>query len=259
VTRYPRVDTVAWKRELGERLLAMGMELAILSTRASLADQVRGGFKDYALGIGRRFVEARRGSSVVGTKGAPTLGGWARERGLAVSEHHRLADSETLAVLRAMAPDLLILAGADIIPTSVLSTPRCATINPHYGLLPRYRGMSATEWSIWHDDPVAVTVDAGVDTGDILLLEAIAVREGDTLETIRAEQQRTAARLLADAARIFLDGEPERTPQLADAGRQHYRMHPELQRQVEERLARGEYRWIGDPRPPLALAPTTPT
>ena len=49
---------------------------------------------------------------------------------------------------------------------------------PHYGLLPRYRGMNVTEWSIYYDDPVGVTVhavDPGIDTGEILLQETLTV------------------------------------------------------------------------------------
>ena len=92
-----------------------------------------------------------------GASRSPFTAGWAYG--------HRLAR------LREIAPDAILLAGADIVPPAVLEIPKLGTINGHYGLLPRYRGMNVTEWSIYHDDPVGVSVhlvDSGIDTGPIV-------------------------------------------------------------------------------------------
>ena len=100
-----------------------------------------------------------------------------------VPRHHgvRLDEAKTIEWTRALAPDLLVLVGADIVPRPLLEIPRLGSLNPHYGLLPRYRGMNVTEWSIYHDDPVGVTVhavDPGIDTGPIHLRRTIAVKPG---------------------------------------------------------------------------------
>ena len=134
----------------------------------------------------------------------------------AASRPSALARPRTLEWVRSFRPDVLVLVGADIVPRALLEIPRLGTINPHYGLLPRYRGMNVTEWSIYHDDPVGVTihaVDPGIDTGDILVRESVPVRPGATLTSVRAQQQETSARLLKETVFAVLDG--HRSPDAA--------------------------------------------
>jgi folate-dependent phosphoribosylglycinamide formyltransferase PurN len=263
VSRYPRVDTVAWKRRLGERLLELGIELGVVYSRAGTRDQLRAGLDEYGAGIVRRYLSLRaRPSSGAGGGDAPqSLRAWALERGLAVAEHQRLGDPDCLAAVRAQRPDLLVLTGADIVPKSLLEIPALGTINPHYGLLPRYRGMNVTEWSIWHDDPVGVTVHmvgAGIDTGATLLRECVRVERGDGLPDIRAKQQELSARLLYDAAVELRGHSATPIPQREQDGRQYYRMHPALLARVERQLASGAYSWIGEDATPDAIAPILP-
>ena len=259
VSRYPRVDTVAWKRRLGERLLDLGVELSVVYSRAGFDDQLRAGLDEYGLGIFRRYasLKARPGAGD-DEPASQSLRSWAIERELPVSEHGRLGDPDCLAAVRAWKPDLLVLTGADIVPASLLDIPAAGTINPHYGLLPRYRGMNVTEWSIWHDDPVGVTVhlvEAGIDTGPTLLRECVRVEPDDDLPDLRAKQQELSARLLGDAVVELRDGSAQPVPQRVEDGRQYYRMHPELLRVVERRLSSGEYRWTGEDATPGAIAP----
>jgi methionyl-tRNA formyltransferase len=138
-----------------------------------------------------------------------------------------------------------ILVGADLVPAPVLAVPRLGTINAHYGLLPAYRGMNVTEWSVLRGDPVGVTVhlvDAGVDTGDILLQEQIAIEPGETFASLRRKHQEVAARLLVAAALELRDGSARPRAQAPEEGRQYYRMHPLLRERVERKLASGAYR-----------------
>jgi methionyl-tRNA formyltransferase len=79
-------------------------------------------------------------------------------------------------------------------------------------------------------------VNAGIDTGPILLREEIPLAPGETFATLRAKQQALAARLLVRAARDLRDGTASPLPQDAAAGRQYYRMHPALRRAAEARL-----------------------
>lgn len=251
LSRYPRVDTVPWKRRLAEQLRDDGVELAVVYSRSSLADQVRAGIAEFGPGVAARYVKARRGSREAGSEPATSLADWARERDIAVSLHDRLGDPECLACLRRADPDLIILAGADIIPRAVLEIPRRGTLNAHYGLLPRYRGMNVTEWSVYHDDPLGVSVhwvDPGIDTGAIVVREPITVTVGETLAELRTKHQQAAARLLVEAGRLAFGGCAEERAQRPEDGRQYYRMHPELRLAVERKLARGEYRWTGSSR-----------
>jgi folate-dependent phosphoribosylglycinamide formyltransferase PurN len=239
VSRYPRVDTPAWKRAVAERVHAAGHELAVVHSRAGLSDQLRAGLAEYgAAGIVRRYASLRSGPAA--DEPAETLGDAAARLGARAIRCARLGDADCLAALRDFAPDLLVLVGADLVPRAVLEIPRIGTINAHYGLLPAYRGMNVTEWSVFHGDPPGVTVhmvDPGIDTGDILLREEIAIGPGETFATLRVKHQEVAQRLLADAALALLDGTAERTPQAPAEGRQYYRMHPAVRREAERRLA----------------------
>ncbi len=237
VSRYPRVDTPAWKRSVAQGLLDAGVEVAVLYSRAALRDQARAGLTQEGTAVVRRYLSLRRGAGGADdATPAQSLAAWARERGLAVEGVRRLDDP---APVRRLAPDLLVLVGADIVPAAVLEVPPLGTINAHYGLLPAYRGMNVTEWSVLRGDPPGVTVhmvDPGVDTGAILLREEIALLGGDTFYTLRRRHQEVAARLLVTAALALRDGTARPRPQAPDEGRQYYRMHPRLRRRAEERL-----------------------
>lgn len=246
LSRYPRVDVPSWKRDLAARIAAGGHEVGVLYSRAPLADHVRAGLREFGPSALGRYVAAATGRS---ERGAETLAEWVRARDLRVMLHRRLGDADTVSALRAFGPDLLVLTGADIVPEAILAVPSVAAINPHYGLLPGYRGMNVTEWSIYNDDPVGVSihhVTRGIDTGDILATERLRVARGDDLESLREKHQRAAGRLLAETVERIAAGDAAATPQALEEGRQYYRMHPRLRAIVERRLAAGTYRWIGE-------------
>lgn len=237
VSRYPRVDTLPWKQTVAARLLDAGCDVDVLYSRSTLTDQLRAGLKEDGLGLIARYARLRgRGS---GGGGATSLADWSRERGIGVHSFRRLGDDDALRRLREINPDLLVLLGADLVPRSVLEIPTIGTLNPHYGLLPQYRGMNTTEWSLFLGDEPGVTVhmvDPGIDTGDIVLQRPLEVVPGDTLASLRTKHQAAAADLLPEAALALMNGTAERTAQPIEAGRQFYRMHPLLKRRVEESL-----------------------
>jgi hypothetical protein len=235
VSRYPRVDTPEWKRRVAAGLLDAGIDVAVLYSRATLVDQARAGLREDGFGVLRRYLDLRGGAGA-GGPAAQSLAQWALARGKPVVRVRTLADPEPLRRLR---PDLVVLVGADLVPPAMLEVPRLGTINPHYGLLPAYRGMNVTEWSVYHGDPVGVTihlVDAGVDTGPILLQQEIPLAQGDTLASLRRRHQALAAELLIEAAIQIRDGTARSRPQALEEGRQYYRMHPSLRRVAEARL-----------------------
>ena len=245
LARYPRVDTVGWKRHLVSELRETGMDVSIAYTRASLADQARAGLKEFGPKILSRYASARHEGE--GKKALP-LSEWARIQGIDVIHHPGSPNAEFATALSRLHPDIVVLAGADIVPRTVLEVPRIGTLNPHYGLLPRYRGMNVAEWSIYQDDPVGVSVhfvDEGIDTGDIAARATIQVEAGDELADVRAKQQRLSAVLLCKVIASIADGTVDRTPQRLDEGRQYYRMHPALLVEVQRKLSEHRYRWLG--------------
>jgi folate-dependent phosphoribosylglycinamide formyltransferase PurN len=234
LSRYPRVDTLSWKQRVAAGLVDAGVDVAVLYSDASLGDQVRAGLRTEGFGAIRRYVRLRRGDA---GERRPSLGDWARERGLTVERQRRLDDPETL---RRLAPDVLVLVGSPIVPQALLAVPRLGTVNAHYGLLPAYRGMNVTEWSVLRGDPVGVSVhlvDEGIDTGAILLREEIPIGPSETFTSLRRKHQDVAAQLLVRACLQLQDGAARPQPQAAADGRQYYRMHPVLRQHAETRHA----------------------
>jgi methionyl-tRNA formyltransferase len=237
VSRYPRVDTNAWKQRVAGDLLAAGIDVAVLYSRSALADQALAGVREEGLGVVARYLALRRRDEPASGASPRSLGEWSRERGLHVEYCRRLADS--VEALRMLEPDLLVLVGSDIVPKAVLEIPRRGTVNPHYGLLPAFRGMNVIEWSVYCGAPVGVTVhlvDAGVDTGPILLREEIPLAPGETFATLRRKHQDVAVRLLVQAALGLRDCTARPVVQDPGHGRQYYRMHPVMRRAAEARL-----------------------
>jgi len=246
LARYPRVDTAQWKQDLAARIVDGGSRLTVVYTRSSLREQLRAGLGEFGLGVVSRYRRARATPET--GEDARTLSSWAAEHGIEVLRFGSVADPELSVTLAKQRIDVLVLAGADIAPAQVLAKPQIGALNAHFGLLPRYRGMNVAEWSVFHDDPVGVSVhfvDPGIDTGDIVSMRPVRVDMGDTLDTIRQKQRAEAVALLSDAIVAVETGRINRTPQLLDAGRQFYRMHPALRAYVEAKLTSGRYAWLG--------------
>jgi phosphoribosylglycinamide formyltransferase-1 len=87
---------------------------------------------------------------------------------------------------------------------------RFPVLNVHPSLLPAFPGMHAIEDALAAGIPeTGVTVhfvDEGVDTGPVVLQEAIAVRPDDTADTLRPRLRKLEHRLLPQAARMYLEG-----------------------------------------------------
>ncbi|HEY0427329.1 MAG TPA: formyl transferase [Pyrinomonadaceae bacterium] len=146
---------------------------------------------------------------------------------------------ECAAILKNLEPEIIVLRGCGIIKKQILEIPRIGVINPHYALLPAYRGMDVTEWSALHGAPVAVsvhTVNEGVDTGIVLKSEEILISSEDTTGTLRDKCAALAVELIAEALseiavkRVL----PEEFGKAG--GRQYFQMHPRLKKLADARI-----------------------
>lgn len=144
-------------------------------------------------------------------------------------------------IVRGLSPEVLILRGCGIIKKPILDIPKLGTINPHYAILPLYRGMDVTEWAALHGDPVAVSVhfvSEGVDTGAILASRFISVEPGDTTGQLRDKSAQLAVDLFVEVlSRMEVGTLAPKTQHLSE-GRQYFVMHPRLRLLVNERLRR---------------------
>jgi len=91
--------------------------------------------------------------------------------------------------LTALKPDAIIVVGyGRIIPQWMLDLPPLGNINLHASLLPKYRGAAPIQWAIANGETVTgvttMRIDAGLDTGDILQQQELAIASDDTSETL---------------------------------------------------------------------------
>jgi methionyl-tRNA formyltransferase len=93
------------------------------------------------------------------------------------------------AQLTELKPDAIIVVGyGRIIPQWMLDLPPLGNVNLHASLLPKYRGAAPIQWAIARGETVTgvttMKLDAGLDTGDILLQLEIPIAPTDTAETL---------------------------------------------------------------------------
>ena len=125
------------------------------------------------------------------------------------------ADVEQLAALK---PDLLLVAAYGLIlPQSVLDIPELGALNVHASLLPEYRGAAPIQRVIMDGRHVTgitiMRMEAGLDTGDILLQRSLAIGMDDTAQTLHDELAEMGGRLLVDALEKMDQGRLVRIPQ----------------------------------------------
>jgi methionyl-tRNA formyltransferase len=128
----------------------------------------------------------------------------ARERSLPVMQPDKIKNNEEFrAQLAALNPDAIVVVGyGRIIPQWMIDLPRLGNINLHASLLPKYRGAAPIQWAIACGETVTgvttMRIDAGLDTGDILLQTAVPIAPNDTAEDM-------APRLAAIGADLMVE------------------------------------------------------
>lgn len=167
----------------------------------------------------------------------------------AVADHNDPACRSRLADLQ---PELLVLGGTRILRPPLLAIPRRGTVNAHPGLLPHLRGSSSVGWALYKDLPLGATthfVEAGIDTGPIILRRRLAVHRRDTYERLVRRTLTLAGELMAETLALFAAGDVAGRPQDPAAGETHRVIPPELLAQARARLARGRYSHYAEGEP----------
>jgi methionyl-tRNA formyltransferase len=142
--------------------------------------------------------------------------------GVPVHQPEKIRAAESRALLQQLAPDVIvIIAYGQIIPASLLTIPRLGWINLHGSLLPKYRGAAPIQWAIANGETrtglTTMRIDAGMDTGDMLLQEATDIGLSDTTPELAARMAEMGAPLMASTLRGLADGSLKATPQDHDA------------------------------------------
>ena len=131
----------------------------------------------------------------------PPVKKYALEKGLAVYQPASLRGDEFAALLSSLDPEVIVVvAYGKILPVSVLEYPKYKCVNVHGSLLPEYRGAAPMQRAIIDGKRetgiTTMLMAAGLDTGDMLLRETVAIGEDDNFEDIHDRLSLVGASLL---------------------------------------------------------------
>jgi methionyl-tRNA formyltransferase len=123
--------------------------------------------------------------------------------GLLVYQPERVRRPEAVAALAGLRPDAMVVVGyGQILPQTVLDIPPHGIINVHASLLPEYRGAAPMQWAIANGarrtGVTTMRIDAGLDTGDMLLKAETEIEPDETALELGARLAPMGAALLIE-------------------------------------------------------------
>ena len=132
-------------------------------------------------------------------------------RGIPVLQPETLKSPESQATLRALAPDLMVVVAYGLIlPRAVLGIPKYGCWNVHASLLPRWRGAAPIQRAIEAGDAQTgvclMQMEAGLDTGPVLLSQSTPIAEDDTGGRLHDRLAELGAQVLADGLGLLRAG-----------------------------------------------------
>jgi methionyl-tRNA formyltransferase len=135
-----------------------------------------------------------------------------------VHQPGKIRSPEARDLLQRLAPDcIVIIAYGQIIPAPLLSIPRLGWINLHASLLPKYRGAAPINWAIANGETqtglTTMRIDAGMDTGEMLLQEEIDIAPEETAPELTESMAEAGAPLMVETLRGVATGKLIARPQ----------------------------------------------
>lgn len=146
---------------------------------------------------------------------------FAMEKGFTVYQPAKIKTEEFTRILKDLHPDLMVVvAFGQILSQQILDIPAYGCINVHASLLPRYRGAAPIQWSVINGEKLTgvttMFMDAGLDTGDMLLKTEVPITEDMIAEELHDALMEAGADLLVKTVAKIADGTIQRIHQ-ADA------------------------------------------
>lgn len=127
---------------------------------------------------------------------------YALEKGLKIFQPEKIRNNEEFyEEIKSLKPDILcVVAYGKILPTKILEIGKYGAINVHGSLLPKYRGAAPIQWSVLNGDKktgiTTMFMDAGMDTGDMILKEEVEIGENETTGELWNKLSTIGAQLL---------------------------------------------------------------
>jgi methionyl-tRNA formyltransferase len=142
----------------------------------------------------------------------------ALEAGIPVYQPEKIRSESAHDYFKRVAPDVVvIIAYGQIIPASLIAIPRLGWINLHASLLPKYRGAAPINWAIVNGEArtglTTMQIDAGLDTGPMLLKHETAIGPDETAPDLTTRLADAGAPLMAETLRKLERGEIVPIPQ----------------------------------------------
>ena len=137
---------------------------------------------------------------------------------LPVHQPEKIRAPEVQELLQGLAPDcIVIIAYGQIIPAKLLPIPKLGWINLHASLLPKYRGAAPINWAIVNGETrtglTTMRIDAGMDTGNILLQQELGIGATETAPELSTRLSEAGAPLMAETLRGLAAGKITPRPQ----------------------------------------------
>ncbi len=182
---------------------------------------------------------------------------WAEQHGMLTLTPVRLRAPESVASIRGLDPELLVLADyGQIVPSELLDLPSHGALNVHPSLLPRHRGATPVPAAILagdHETGVTlIQMDPGLDTGPIVAQRRMPLRGDETAAELEDRLAREGAALLSESLAHWLDGSLAATPQPSDGAtltrplrREDGRLDPNRSAEELSRQVRAYQGWPG--------------
>ena len=142
----------------------------------------------------------------------------ALEHNLGILQPDKASDPEFVARLRELAPQVIVVvAYGQILKQEVLDIPALGCVNVHGSLLPKYRGAAPIQRAILRGETetgvCTLYIDAGMDSGDVILSETEGILPDDTTATLGERLATKGAAILASTLSLIEAGTAPRHPQ----------------------------------------------
>lgn len=144
---------------------------------------------------------------------------YAIEKNLQVYQPIKVRNNpEFLEEVRKLNPDLIcVVAYGKILPQELLDIPQYGCVNVHGSLLPEYRGAAPIQWAVLNGDKktgvTTMFMNAGMDTGDMILKEEVEIGEDETTGELWDRLKTIGANLLIKTVKEIENGTATRTKQ----------------------------------------------
>lgn len=125
---------------------------------------------------------------------------------------------EFIEEIKQLQPDVIcVVAYGKILPQELLDIPKLGCINVHGSLLPKYRGAAPIQWAVLNgDETTGITtmyMDAGMDTGDMILKQEVEIGENETTGELWERLSQIGGKLLVETLELIEKGKAPREKQ----------------------------------------------